>query len=160
MWLELGDDVCSPRTFFLNWGVPDACTLTSDAFDTENDFAGAFDSADNATCGMLCELELSCIFRYLWKRTHDKYENDIDTVAVRRGREPRTRRIEAKILTHYLATAWIVDLIVDFHCRGRADSYSINWNHSIYLNHLAFHYALASNLAPSCVHIRNGGQED
>lgn len=51
-----------------------------------------------------------------------------------------------KILTHYLVNVLIVDLTVGCHCHDRDDNYSINWNHSIYLNRLVFHYAMVLNL--------------
>lgn len=54
----------STSNFFLNCGVLDECAAeklpTFMAFDTEYDSAGAFASdEDSATCGILCELELS-----------------------------------------------------------------------------------------------------
>lgn len=55
----------SPSNFFLNCGVLDECAAeklpTSMAFDTEEYVSdGVFASDDDsATCGILCELELS-----------------------------------------------------------------------------------------------------
>lgn len=65
------DDVraASVNIFFLNCGVLDDDGLhKSNVFDVEygNSCGDFFDSDDGSeTCGILCELELSCNFRYL-----------------------------------------------------------------------------------------------
>lgn len=70
-WLPLSrvdddDDNFSDKSFFLNCGVFDECAadmlLISIVLETEYDNDGVFASDNNATWGILCELELSCIF--------------------------------------------------------------------------------------------------